>query len=53
MKIMAFYAILQEYVIFFFDGLFKIHSFQMNLNIKDPWQKIILIYIKNSKFKFR
>jgi hypothetical protein len=25
----------------------------MNLNIKDPWQKIILIYIKNGKFKFR
>jgi hypothetical protein len=24
----------------------------MNLNIKDPWQKIILIYIKNGKFKF-
>jgi hypothetical protein len=48
-----FCAILQGCAIFFFDGLSKIHSFQMNLDVKKPWQIIILRDIKSSKLKLR
>jgi hypothetical protein len=48
-----FCTIIKGCIIFFFNGLSKIHRFQMDLSVKDQRQIIILRDIKSGKFKFR
>jgi uncharacterized protein YqfB (UPF0267 family) len=47
-----FCTILKGSIIFFFNGLSKIHRCQMNLSVKDQRQIIIPKDIKSGKFKF-